>query len=392
MEYYDVYDQNYVRLAKNEAKIPTTKIEVLDHLEYVIYDISDDIIVSSDNLSISYEQGLQGKLSFQIYNREHKYNTDENSPFWFGNKLKVYKGLKDNYSGDIYWFSKGIFAVTGVSQDGNIISVSAVDKFGLLTSETGAACLENSTKIEIGKKVGQMFVDMLAQDKGNGTPTDPTPPLIDFDTRDIDIGEDLELSTGAFFGDVFTDLANSLKCRIFYDNCGHMVLTRGSSDFEFTNKAPMWVFDDETTAEYLSASIDYNFSEVKNRITVWGENFDGVSFVKTVVNDNPKSPVRVSKVGYRVANTLEDMFGYEQENVDAYAEMYLKMKSIIGLSVKADCTMLPHLNIEDVVLVRNEKLNIDEKRFLISEITYSGDKMSISLTNVDYLPSYEEFQ
>lgn len=392
MDFFDVYDQNYVRLARNEAKIPALKIEVLDHLEYVIYDISDDIIVGSDNISITYGQGVQGKLSFDIFNNEHKYYTDENSPFWLGNKLKVYKGLKDNSTGDTYWFSKGVYAVTSVSHNGDVISVNAVDKFGLLTSEIGAACLENSTKIELGSKIGQMFMDMLAQDKGNDTPTDPAPPLIDFDTREVDIGEDLELSTGAFFGDVFSDLANSVRCRIYYDNWGHMILTRGSSDFEFKNKAPMWEFDDERTAEYISASLDYNFPEVKNRITVWGENFDGISFVKTVMNDNPKSPVRVSKVGYRVANTLEDMFGYEQENVDAYAEMYLKMKSILGMSVKVDCTMLPHLNVEDVVLVKNEKLGIDGKIFLISDITYSGDKMTVSLTNIDYLPSYEEFQ
>ena len=171
-----------------------------------------------------------------------------------------------------------------------------------------------------------MFVDMLMQDRGNNKPTDPVAPLIDFDTRDIELGEDLELSTGAYFGDVFTDLANSLKCRMCYDDVGHLVLTRGSSDFEFSSKAPMWVFDDEVTAEYMSSTLDYNFTDVKNRITVWGENFDGVSFVGVAENDNPKSPVRISLVGYRVANTMEDMFGYEQENVDAYAEKYLQMK------------------------------------------------------------------
>lgn len=392
MEYYNIYDQNYVRLAKNEGKIVLSKIEVLDHSEYVIYEITDDLIIDSDNYSKTYGQGLQSKLSFEIYNRDHKYDTNENSPFWFDTKIKYYKGLKDIYTGDIYWFCKGVFTVTSVSQEDDIISVDTVDKFGLLTSETGGACLENATKIELGYKVGQMFVDMLMQDRGNNKPTDPVAPLIDFDTRDIELGEDLELSTGAYFGDVFTDLANSLKCRMYYDDVGHLVLTRGSSDFEFSSKAPMWVFDDEVTAEYMSSTLDYNFTDVKNRITVWGENFDGVSFVGVAENDNPKSPVRISLVGYRVANTMEDMFGYEQENVDAYAELYLKMKSIIGMSVKLQCTMLPHLNVEDVVTVRNEKLGIDNMRFLISEVSIDGNEMSISLTNVDSLPECEEFQ
>ena len=45
MEYYNIYDQNYVRLAKNEGKIVLSKIEVLDHSEYVIYEITDDLII-----------------------------------------------------------------------------------------------------------------------------------------------------------------------------------------------------------------------------------------------------------------------------------------------------------------------------------------------------------
>lgn len=391
VEYYDVYDQNYMRLAKNENKILLCKIEVLDHSEYTIYDITDDIIVDSDNYSKTYEQGTQSKLSFDVYNRDNKYTINENSPFWFDSKFKFYKGLKDDYTGDIYWFSKGIFTTTNVSQEDDIISVNAVDKFGLLTSETGGACLENATKINLGDEVGQMFVDMLLQDKGNHKPTDPVAPIIDFDTRHIELGEDLELSTGAYFGDIFIDLAYSLKCRLKYDNFGHLILTRGTSDFEFSSKAEMWVFDDNTTADCLSASTDYDFSNVKNRVTVWGENFDGESFLAVAENDNPKSPVRISLVGYRVANTIEDMFGYEQENVDAYAEKYLQMKSIIGLGIKINCTLLPHLDVEDVVIVRNEQLGLDDKRFLISEITINGHEMTLSLTNIDTIPYCKEF-
>ena len=99
MEYYNIYDQNYVRLAKNEGKIVLSKIEVLDHSEYVLYEITDDIIIDSDNYSKTYGQGLQSKLSFEIYNRDHKYDTNENSPFWFDTKIKYYKGLKDIYTG-----------------------------------------------------------------------------------------------------------------------------------------------------------------------------------------------------------------------------------------------------------------------------------------------------
>ena len=51
MEYYNIYDQNYVRLAKNEGKIVLSKVEVLDHSEYVIYEITDDLIIDWNELS-----------------------------------------------------------------------------------------------------------------------------------------------------------------------------------------------------------------------------------------------------------------------------------------------------------------------------------------------------
>ena len=251
--------------------------------------------------------------------------------------------------------------------------------------------LETNAEIYAGYTVKKMIEDILLQDRGNGLPTDPKSPIIDFDTREIKLGEQIDLTSGAFLGDMLIDLANTVRCRIFYDNNGRLIFNKTDSDFEFKSKAATWVFDDSSDIELLSSDMDYNFSSVKNRITVWGEDMDGASYVATVTDDSPKSPVRVSKVGYRVAPTIENMFGYNQENVDAYAKNYLLMKSILGLSIKLECTMIPHLNVEDVVQIRSKKLGISDERFLISEISYHGGKVTLSVTNIDYLPQFEEF-
>ena len=392
MEYYNIYNADYTRLINDKHKISVTKVELLDNSEGIIGEIIDDFIVGSDNLTISYNQGVQGKLSFKIYNNGNKYSINEDSPFWFGRKFKYFKGLKDITNNNIYWFSKGIYTVLNVSQDDDIISVETVDKFGILSSEIGGACLETSTKIDLGNTVENMIKDMLTQPNGQLLPTDPIMPLIDIEIGKMELGEDIELSSGSYFGDVFIEIANSLRCRIYYDNEGHLIFNKGSTDFTFANKAPMWEFDEDFSNEFLGVSANYNYSDVKNRVTVWGEGLDGRTYVSTATNNNPKSPTRVSLVGYRVAKTIENMYGYNQSNVDAYAETYIKMKSILGMSVKVDCTMIPHLNVEDVVLLRYDKLNIQNQRFLISEISYSGEQMSISLCNVDSIPQCEEFQ
>ncbi len=392
MDFYDYYDTNYISLVKGEGKRPLTKIEVLDQNEHILYDITDDVVVDSDSLSITYAQGVQGKISFDIVNIDNKYDIGEDSPFWFNNKLKFYKGIEDAATGNRYWFSKGVYVTTDVHTNDVIISVDAVDKFGLLTSDTGAACFETTAEVYAGYSIQDFFTDVLAQDKGNGTPTDPKTPIIDFNTRDITIGEEIASTSGSYVGDIFIDVANSVRCRIYYNNFGRLVVQKTDSDFSYSTKAPIWVFNDETDKEFISFDLDYNFSDVKNRITVWGEDFDGKPYVTTIVDDNPKSPVRVSKVGYRVENTVEDMFGYNQSNVNSFAKMYLQMKTIVGLSVSASCTTIPNLNVEDVVEIHSKKHNINGERFLISGINYNGSEMKLSLTNVDYLPQYEELQ
>ena len=74
MDFYDYYDTNYISLVKGEGKRPLTKIEVLDQNEHILYDITDDVVVDSDSLSITYAQGVQGKISFDIVNIDNKYD------------------------------------------------------------------------------------------------------------------------------------------------------------------------------------------------------------------------------------------------------------------------------------------------------------------------------
>lgn len=386
MEFYNVFNQDYVRVARRADKYPVTKLELLDEQEYTLSELSDEIIVDSDSIDISYNQGTQGKCSFSVANYDGKYTPNENSPFWYGKKLRYWKGLKDITNGDIYYFSKGVYIVTGVSASDNTVDVSCVDKFGAFTSDTGASCLHTSAKMEAGKNIGTAIVDLLSMDKGNGRPLDSVKPIIDYDIRQQLLGQDIEVSSGTYIGDFFIELSNTTKCRIKYDGFGRFRMTTGSLDYEYKNKASVWDFREDYMADHLNVTAEYNFPDVKNRVTVWGENFEGQSFVAAVENHDPSSPVCIEKVGYRVAETREDMFGYEQENVDAFAEMFLKMKTIQGISAKIDCPIIPHIEVEDCVAITNEKLMFDEKRFFVSGIAYNGETMTISLTNIDNLP------
>ena len=68
------------------------------------------------------------------------------------------------------------------------------------------------------------------------------------------------------------------------------------------------------------------------------------------------------------------------------------MQTVIGTSVTVQCPMLPHLDVEQCVGVSFESLGLNDKKFLVSGISYSGNTMNISLVNLDNLPWHLELQ
>lgn len=381
-----------MQLAKNNEKNVVTKIEILSEDEKVIAEIGDDVILGSDNYDCEYNQGTQAKLSFSVPNTSPLYTGGESSWFWYTRKIKYWKGLYESCNGNTYWFSKGVFVVTGISVDFNTVNITCTDKFGMLTSDYGSTMLDKSMKIETESTVEGFITSMLALPKGNGQPIDCKKPLIDYALRNISTGEELELAAGTFAADILLQFANTLKCRICYDKDGTLRVTEGHLDYAYENKAIAWSFYDGAVANVISASLSYDFPKAKNVVTVWGEDIEGKQYTATAENRNAKSALSIDKVGYRVGQTKENLYGYNQKNVDNFAKMYLQMQTIIGTSVHSECPMLPHLEVEQCVSVSFESLGVIDKKFLVSGVSYSGNIMSISLVNLDNLPWHLELQ
>ncbi|MCM1167288.1 MAG: hypothetical protein NC299_18350 [Lachnospiraceae bacterium] len=392
MDFYNTVNNEYLQLAKENIKTVITKIEILAEDETVIGEIGDDVIQGTDSYDCEYAQGLQAKLSFSVPNISKIYTGGESSWFWYTRKIKYWKGLSSPSNGNSYWFSRGIFIVTGITVDFETVNVSCVDKFGILTSDYGSTMLDKSLKIEIESTVGNFASRLLALPKGNGQPIDCKKPLIDYDVRDISTGEELEMAEGTYAGDILLEFANTLKCRVYYDRDGVLRICDGGLDYAYENKSTAWSFYDGAIASVISASLTYDFPNAKNVITVWGEDFEGLQYTSTAENRNAKSALSIEKVGYRTAQTKENLFGYSQENVDAFAKMRLQMLTIIGTSVTVECPMLPHIEVEQCVEIDYEALGLLCKRFLVSGVSYSGSSMSISLVNLDNLPWHLEMQ
>ncbi len=381
-----------MQLAKANEKNVVTKIEILSEDETVIAEIGNNIILGTDNYDCEYNQGTQAKLSFSVPNISPLYTGGESSWFWYTRKIKYWKGLYEPTNGNTYWFSKGVFVITGISVDFNTVNISCTDKFGMLTSDYGSTMLDKSLKIETESTVEGFITSMLALPKGNGQPIECKKPLIDYALRNISTGEELELAAGTYAADILLQFANTLKCRICYDKDGVLRVTEGHLDYAYENKAIAWMFYDDAVANVISASVSYDFPKAKNAVTVWGEDSEGLQYTSTAENRNAKSALSIDKVGYRTGTTKENIFGFNQKNVDEFAKMYLQTQTIIGTSVAVQCPMLPHLEVEQCVSICFESLGLNDKKFLVSGISYSGNTMNISLVNLDNLPWHLELQ
>lgn len=392
MDYYNAASDEYMQLAMFNAKNVKTKIEILAEDETVIGEIGDDTIMDTDNYDCEYAQGVQAKLSFSVPNISPLYTGGESSWFWYTRKIKYWKGLAEVGNDNTYWFSKGVFVVTGITVDYDVVNISCVDKFGALTSDYGSTMLDTSLKIDADITVEKFVNRLLALPKGNGHPLDCKKPIIDYAVRRITNGQELEMAAGTFAGDILLELANTLKCRVYYDRDGVLRVQEGHLDYAYENKAIAWTFYDGAVANVMSASLSYDFPKAKNVVTVWGEDFDGKQYTATAENRNAKSALSIDKVGYRTGATKENLYGYNQENVDSFAQMYLQMQTIVGTSVSVECPMLPHIEVEQCVSVSYEDLGLVDKKFLVSGVTYNGGSMSISLVNLDNLPWQLEMQ
>lgn len=382
----------YIQLAKENIKNVVAKIEILTEDERVIAEIGDDVILGTDNYDNEYAQGTQGKLSFSVPNISPYYTGGEGSWFWYTRKIKYWKGLANPSNGNAYYFSKGIFVVTGITVDFQTVNISCVDKFGALTSDYGSTMLDTSLKIETESTVEKFVCRLLALPKGNGQPLDCKKPIVDYNVRNIPNGEELEMAAGTYAGDILLEFCNTLKCRVYYDRDGVLRVSQGHLDYANENKAVAWTFYDGAIASVMSASLSYDFPKARNVVTVWGEDFEKRQYTCTAENRNPKSALSVDKVGYRVGQTKENLYGYNQQNVDDFAKMYLETQTIIGTSVTVECPMLPHIEVEQCVEIDYEVLGLQQKKFLVSGISYSNDTMSISLVNLDNLPWQLELQ
>lgn len=393
---YNLYNEDYIKIATKNNIHPKFKIQMLDEYENVIDEITGDI--SRDNsgsISNNYQQGVRRSVSLTFIDTEGKFLPDSNSNLiWANKKFKLFSGLLDTDTNEIFWFSEGVYYFSNVSSSRNgadkLTTVNGVDKFGKFGSELGYNQLESTYLIPAGTKIYDAIKGILNIDIGNGYPIDPIEPVLDPLYIDEVCPYDISKSPSSYLSEILIELADIIGCDIYYDADGRLHVDSGTIDSSYSNKPSIWDFSD-VLPEYMNPSITTNFAEFINTVKVVGNNTNDKTYEYTAVNNNPESPTRVDLIGTK-STYIESASVYNTDRAKDYAEYKLNMFSILQLAVTFSCTFLPHLDVNKVITITDSYYKYEKQRFVIQSITlplsYDG-VMSISACNVASLPYYE---
>ena len=386
--------QQYIKIVKEQAIRPRFRLSLLYPDESFREEISEYLIQGSGSLQIQYAQGQRRSLNFTLNNESGVFTPNGiNSKIWVNTKFQLDLGM-EMANGDVVWNSAGIFVI-GTPQitredARKIIDIQCYDKFALLDGTLGGT-LDATYEIDAGEKIYNIVVDTLLQDNGNGVPIDLKTIFFDPSLINESTVYTLSKSANESYGDMLIELANMIACDIYYNTNGNLVIQSGIKDISQVNKPTLWIFKD-TEYEYLSGHINYNFTDVRNRVTVVGANVnsDGGLYIAVSENTNPRSQTRVDLIGIK-NYYLEDSNIYTQTLAQDRADYELNKLSIVQQTVQISSAFMIHLDVNNCIAITDDFFNYFDNRFIIQSISIPlsiHSNMTIDCTNIATLPYY----
>ena len=400
-EIYNTFSKEYMELLQRPSIKYCYKIELLDHYERGLGEIIRAIDANSvGQINITKEQGLRRSCSFTIIDIDKKYLPSKNNHFWYNRKFKLFIGVIGD--DDIYWFAQGVFITQNAQAVHYSLTVNAVDKFGFLDGTLNVHMLQETYKAEVGVSIGNLIRETIMLELGNGLPIDPIEPIIDPEFENKKLINEIVVDTGQYLGELLIQVATTLGADIFYDRHGRLHVTRVFNDdlpSWYCHKGEIWHFND-LSQNYIDSSLNYELDGV-NYVTVSTDNSEGEVFSYTAINDNPRSPIAVSEVGYRcnadepiiyipITDTTND--DTPTERCRQHAEYVLLQKTCMSTPISFRTPIMPHLDVDETVSITDSYYGLDKQTFLIQSLTipFGVGEMDVSAVNIQWLPTDTE--
>lgn len=394
MEYINTVNQKYKEIASREIIYPMFRVELLDHMENILSDITDDISENnSGSISINYQQGVRRTCHLSLIDTDGYFLNQIIKYQWMNNKIKIYIGLKDIENNDIYWFSQGIYHIMNpsINRTEKSIEFDGVDKYGFLGGETGYNQITSTHVIPVDTKILYAVQDTLMLELGNGYILDPKQPIVDNTLIEYRSPYEINKAPLSYLSDIFIEFGNVMGADTYYDVDGHMRYDNGTLDISYSFQDSIWDFED-VLPEYIDSSLQIMTTDTVNSVTIVGNNSSMDMFwTYTAENHNPISPTSIENIG-RKSYYEESASVYDDSTARDYAEYVLNQKSILQQALSFNATLIPHLDVNKVITITDSHYNYNRERFIIQSLEIpltSTESMQITASQISSLPYYE---
>lgn len=370
--------QDYLNYLQTETILkPRVKIEFLRADETVDYVITENLL--SGNLTINRNNGVRRTVSIEFQNSNGYFNPNRYR-VWINKKFKLWLGY--NIKGEDYFLPQGVFVIDNPSYvseaGGTTATLSGTDKFILLNGETGNGVFLDIYDIPVNTHTNNAIRALLTLFK------DPKSPMLQDTTKLTPYS--FRKDIGNSCADILNEFAYMLARNIFYDVNGAFTYVDDVSDDVKQSLHDFNYGNDKY--DYLGATYEALFSDVKNVVKVIGDNINGVNVSYTAKNTNLLSPtnIYVDNVGEKAYAPL---FRTELQTVadcERLAKYILKRVNALNGSVSIQSIPMFHLDVDNIITLTDPNFDFYKQRFLINaiDIDFSiGGSMTINCVRSD---------
>ena len=366
--------------------------------------------IRSGSLSVNLQNGTRRTATVQLADVDGAFDYNVNN-VWFGTEIAVDMGILTGNGptteGEEIWFPQGVFrvdkATQNVSPNGVTMEYSLTDKWAGLDGTLNGT-LESTYTVSEGTNIFSPIVTLLGLDRGDGEPYDREAPLFteyyNGLTQKLQNGQTVPLTDAPYdmsvdsddgtVADMILALCGAVNAWVGYDRSGRLRIDPSQDDILDEDKPVSWRFS-LAEAQVTGLAYDYQIGDVYNDYIVLGYmTSDYVQPAARAVNEDPMSPVCVSRIGRRTKRDPQPNFATVRMCAD-YAEWKVKRTAILRSAVSVSCNQIFHLDENTIIeIVRTDKAGSPTERHLVQGFTlpFSGtDLMTIEAVSVHDFPT-----
>lgn len=374
-------DTYFNTILKSPNRQTVIKVELMYPNGEIFEEITSDISNTDGNLVNTFTNGQRRNISLTINNPIRKYGINPRR-LWLNTYFRVYKGFY--YLNNYIWFLQGTFILSNPVENSSFsektIQINGIDKMSLLDG-TLSGNLEATYQVPANESLKNAIIAILNEAGDNS-------PLI-YDVALEGIVVPYTISRNDSYYGILEELAELYSSNVYYNTEGCLCFISGVEQIDDSLKPSIYSFKkDGKDFNYLTNSVTYNFSDVKNYIKVVGATVNGEIFDATASDTNLESPVCIDFIGRKILYISDDNINSDQLAQDR-ANYELKKNRILFIDGSLTCPSLPHLDANCVIDITDEDLDFVQQRVLIQSISDSyaeNGQMTVSYSNVNELP------